>query len=97
MFLISGDLRADVPKWLPGFPAKEVCSARAGSNPAVRDLFLLDERKLKTFKMTAGMSSARLAQSVERQTLNLVVVGSSPTVGAFLFLCDLSSEKKGEK
>ena len=25
--------------------------------------------------------SARLAQSVERQTLNLVVVGSSPTVG----------------
>ena len=28
--------------------------------------------------------SARLAQSVERQTLNLVVVGSSPTVGVFL-------------
>ena len=27
---------------------------------------------------------ARLAQSVERQTLNLVVVGSSPTVGDFL-------------
>ena len=26
-------------------------------------------------------SSARLAQSVERKTLNLVVVGSSPTVG----------------
>ena len=26
--------------------------------------------------------AARLAQSVERQTLNLVVVGSSPTVGA---------------
>ena len=25
--------------------------------------------------------SARLAQSVERKTLNLVVVGSSPTVG----------------
>ena len=25
--------------------------------------------------------AARLAQSVERQTLNLVVVGSSPTVG----------------
>ena len=30
---------------------------------------------------------ARLAQSVERQTLNLVVEGSSPSVGAsFLFL-----------
>ena len=28
---------------------------------------------------------ARLAQSVERKALNLVVVGSSPTVGVF---CD---------
>ena len=27
------------------------------------------------------MDEARLAQSVERKTLNLVVVGSSPTVG----------------
>ena len=27
--------------------------------------------------------SARLAQLVERKTLNLVVVGSSPTVGTF--------------
>ena len=27
------------------------------------------------------MSLARLAQSVERKALNLVVVGSSPTVG----------------
>ena len=29
---------------------------------------------------------ARLAQSVERKALNLVVVGSSPTVGV-LFVC----------
>ena len=29
-------------------------------------------------------STARLAQSVERKALNLVVVGSSPTVGVFL-------------
>ena len=28
-------------------------------------------------------STARLAQSVERKALNLVVVGLSPTVGAF--------------
>ena len=28
-------LRADVPKWLRGSPAKRVCSACAGSNPAV--------------------------------------------------------------
>ena len=29
-------------------------------------------------------STARLAQSVERKTLNLVVVGSSPTLGVFV-------------
>ena len=29
-------------------------------------------------------SNARLAQSVERKALNLVVVGSSPTVGDFV-------------
>ena len=29
---------------------------------------------------------ARLAQSVERKALNLVVVGSSPTVGGFCYL-----------
>ena len=28
-----------------------------------------------------SLTDARLAQSVERKTLNLVVVGSSPTVG----------------
>jgi hypothetical protein len=32
-------------------------------------------------KLPASKSLARLAQSVERKTLNLVVVGSSPTVG----------------
>ena len=31
------------------------------------------------------MDQARLAQSVERQALNLMVVGSSPTVGVFVF------------
>jgi hypothetical protein len=31
-------------------------------------------------------SKARLAQSAEHQTLNLVVVGSSPTLGELLFL-----------
>ena len=36
------------------------------------------------------MSEARLAQSVERKALNLVVVGSNPTVGVFstiFFVC----------
>ena len=32
---------------------------------------------------------ARLAQSVERKALNLVVVGSSPTVGVFISLRDV--------
>ena len=35
-----------------------------------------------------GLAVARLAQSVERKALNLVVVGSSPTVG-------VSSHKRG--
>ena len=33
---------------------------------------------------SVGSTSARLAQSVERKALNLVVVGSSPTVGVLL-------------
>ena len=40
-------------------------------------------------------SAARLAQSVERKALNLVVAGSSPTVGAlFVPGCDALSSKK---
>ena len=51
-----------------------------GSNPtADKKKFrlenIIDERFMKYF------SSARLAQLVERKALNLVVVGSSPTVG----------------
>ena len=38
---------------------------------------------------------ARLAQSVEHETLNLRVVGSSPTLGEQFFLCQRSlSEDK---
>ena len=33
------------------------------------------------------MATARLAQSVEHETLNLRVVGSSPTLGADLLSC----------
>ncbi len=33
---------------------------------------------------TTKLTSARLAQSVERKALNLVVVGSSPTVGGYI-------------
>ena len=39
-------------------------------------------------QVSATSATARLAQSVERKALNLVVVGSSPTVGAAaLCLC----------
>ena len=34
-------------------------------------------------RKTDLVASARLAQSVERKALNLVVVGSSPTVGVY--------------
>ena len=33
------------------------------------------------------VSTARLAQSVEHETLNLGVVGSSPTLGELFFIC----------
>ncbi len=35
--------------------------------------------------MNSHNGTARLAQSVERQALNLMVVGSIPTVGVFLY------------
>ena len=39
----------------------------------------------RRFKLVEHCRKARLAQSVERQTLNLVVEGSSPSVGASFF------------
>ena len=36
-----------------------------------------------TYARKCACPQARLAQSVERKALNLVVVGSSPTVGVF--------------
>ena len=43
-----------------------------------------------------SLITSRLAQLVERKTLNLVVVGSSPTVGIifFLFFCSFQQENK---
>ena len=38
------------------------------------------------YRKGEGNEQARLAQSVERQALNLVVGGSSPPVGDYLFL-----------
>ena len=56
-----------VAQWITHPPPKWKI---AGSNP-VRDIYC------------ATMTSARLAQMVERKTLNLVVAGSIPAVGNF--------------
>ena len=41
--------------------------------------------------------AARLAQLVERKALNLVVVGSSPTVGAAFFNCKTKNNPNAGK
>ena len=46
---------ADVPKWLRGSPAKRVCSACAGSNPAVCELFLGQEQMLRRRGLNPGL------------------------------------------
>ena len=62
-----------------------------GSNPtsvttflAPADFFKLGEKN-KRQAVISAMELSRLAQLVERKTLNLVVVGSSPTVGIPFF------------
>ena len=71
-------------------------SARTGSNPVAVVLLWRPENPA-AFSSTRSLPSlcavsspscpvARLAQLVERKTLNLVVVGSSPTVGDFVLI-----------
>ena len=61
-----------------------VCNLRAGGGPSVRRYSIGAVPRLVApvapvrFRVAAR---SRLAQLVERKTLNLVVVGSSPTVG----------------
>ena len=40
------------------------------------------DKSIQCSDMNTDVRNARLAQSAERKTLNLVVVGSSPTLGA---------------
>ena len=57
---------------------------KAACGLIVVTMFLLERPiALKCFT-GVGMLTARLAQSAERKALNLVVVGSSPTVGDLL-------------
>ena len=48
---------------------------------------------IKTTVYTMNITIARLAQSVERKTFNLVVVGSSPTAGTRVVTLSNSGEK----
>ena len=53
------------------------------------------QRYKESMSNCSARPKARLAQSVERKALNLVVVGSRPTVGAFwFFFCELSHALK---
>ena len=56
-------------------------------NPGMKYFFVYDNIPwhccLTLRRECTALAHARLAQSVERKALNLVVVGSSPTVGNF--------------
>ena len=59
-----------------------------GSNPLPITLpfaFFLGNQESVQARCRVALESSRLAQLVERKTLNLVVVGSSPTVGVLSF------------
>ncbi len=56
-----------------------------------RQKFRSDVQKDSFEEETFSSTSARLAQSVEHETLNLRVVGSSPTLGELLFTSFCSS------
>ena len=60
-----------MPEWFKGVDSRSTVVILVGSNPTL----------VIIIRVTIIPFYARLAQLVERKTLNLVVVGSSPTVG----------------
>ena len=57
------------------------------SDPCLRENLTQGFRTNDMVACLSYFTTARLAQSAERKALNLVVVGSSPTVGAlYVFL-----------
>ena len=66
------------------FPEQPLILLAEAFGRCALDLVWLNKIQLPSVVLR-HMSSARLAQSVERKTLNLVVVGSSPTVGMCFF------------
>ena len=72
---------------------RSACSCGAWAPPRRWGAVLLSPTRALAF-LPCSLSAARLAQSAERKALNLVVVGSSPTVGAFISL-EGRSETRG--
>ena len=57
--------------------------------------FFFNDQVVDTWSMltTCAYRKSRLAQLVERKTLNLVVVGSSPTVGTYAPVAQLAARR----
>ena len=92
---------------LGGAPSAPRCWLAKHSCPRVNGPNLICARHFRAGMTVSGgergqrlaspFATARLAQPAERKALNLVVVGSSSTVGFFatasIFLCDLHDER----
>ena len=77
-------------EWSKALDSSSSLFGGVGSNPTsttsffVENCFCFQDRgRAKMVTCARTVASSRLAQSVERKTFNLVVVGSSPTVGVF--------------
>ena len=76
-------------EWSNATDLSSVLFGGAGSNPAgtiigFHTAYVIFKQTL--FEIRQQHSSVPLAQSVEHETLNLRVVGSSPTLGEFFFI-----------
>ena len=81
---------ADAPGSIPGHGAFLRVAAAFFKNAAARSKFFFAGCGICLGAGCANAArSSRLAQLVERKTLNLVVVGSSPTVGVVFGACGL--------
>ncbi|GBN74906.1 hypothetical protein AVEN_40701-1 [Araneus ventricosus] len=65
-----------------GVSEKRRSDNRCGGIHVIRQML---QENTVCYKNEGNVQQARLAQSVEHETLNLGVVGSSPTLGGFLF------------
>ena len=80
---LEGNGQHGCPSWSKGADLRPAIFVCVGSNPTAA-ISCFQTAKTKKFhfqKKHMKTDFARLAQSVERKTFNLVVVGSSPTAG----------------